>query len=239
MSEIGEINGEEAQQISIPEGKFEAPGDYEILNKTLEINGRLQNVELIKQTFQGNCAEYTSLNTAIILRKAGFAVNQSVEEYLNNNRQLNLSEVEGDLTIPLLLNSQEDYKTLKSSVSDVDNLERKANNPYEPLTNTNSALLFRTVTSPLHQEFESGDILRGNPDNALEKASSRETYAVFIGSGNHATSWLKIGKDCYNIDPYFNNNVVKKASEKDMKNSIKRSLNQPGSFATINDLYTK
>lgn len=224
--------------IVVPEGQLAAPGDYEIIRKTLEINGRQQTLELIRQTYEGNCAEYTSLNAALLLRMAGMSINPATKEYLNNNRQLNVAAVENEFVIPLLLRAQESYASLQSTVTDADNLGEKLANPYVPLTNINSALLFRTVISPIHKEFSADEVVRGNPDKALDRVSSQETIAVFIGSGNHATCWIKLGEDCYHIDPYYTVGVVRKASIDDMKNDMRRSLSLPGSFATLNDVYT-
>ncbi|OGM20344.1 hypothetical protein A2714_04845 [Candidatus Woesebacteria bacterium RIFCSPHIGHO2_01_FULL_38_9] len=234
-----EQTAQEIRPIVVPEGRLAAPRDYEVRTTVLELNGRQQSLELIKQTFEGNCAEYTALNTAIILSKAGMAINPAIEEYLKANPQFDLSSVETDLTIPLILNAQEEHAELFSGEDDVDNLYIKVDNPYEPLTNTNSALLFRTAVSPNVQRFEGGDVVQGDPENALARISSQETVAVFVGSGNHATSWVKLGENCYYVDPYYNQSVVLQTTETVMKDRIRETINRPGSFVTLNDLYTK
>lgn len=239
MSESTAEVSEKTPPIKVPEGKFSAPNDYEIRTVNLELRGRQQNLELVKQTFSGNCAEYTALNTAILLSTAGIAINPAIEMYLNSNPTLDLTSVETELTIPLILNGQEEYLSIRTDVNDVDNLVDKHRNPYEPLTNANSALLFRMAVSPQKQDFKNEEFIQGDPAPLLEKLSSEEISAIFVGSVNHARSWVKLSDKYYHIDPYFNENIISEVTKEKMEADVAKLMKEPNSFATVNSLSTK
>ena len=225
--------------IRIPEGRFGAQTDYELKNVHLKLAGRKENLKLIKQTFPGNCAEYTTLNTALLISRAGMAINPNLDVYLKMNPSLDLSDVEAEIAIPLILLAQEKHTNLEISGSDLDNIETKMYNPYEPLTNINSAMLFREAISPVTSSFKGNEVLTTYSREVQDRILTQETLAVFVGSRDHATSWIKLGQQCYHIDPYFNSNIVSTATKAEMEESVRESLNQADSFITVNDLYTK
>jgi hypothetical protein len=225
-------------KIVIPEGRMAAPGDYRIMPVRLNVAGRPQNIDLIQQTFQGNCAEYTTLNTVLIARAAGFAVNPAVAEYLAHNPRFNLDAVERDLVIPLTLNAQETHmREVPTTQVDVDNLVIKADSPRESLTKSNSVLLFRESLSPVTMKFNGSDQIRNQAD--IQRMRSNEVAAIFMGSSDHATSLLKLGEQYIHVDPFFNQNIAKVIPEQDALGILARVISQPGSIATINPLCAK
>ena len=242
---MGEQTSSQAMQkkIEIPPGELAAPGDYEILRKEIPFGTDTRRVELIRQRFAGNCAEYTVLNAAKILAEVNAVINPQVYAYLTSNRRLDLDTVERDLILGLVADAQENYPNLQSTVVDVDNLHQKLQNPYAPLTNTNSALLFRTATSPKPFDFEPSDVINSNSGSdqinlALNRVLAQETLAVFVGSGAHATSWLKLSDKCYKIDP-LTQGIVSLGTKEVMAEDLRRTLSTPGSFITLNDVYTR
>lgn len=222
--------------IVIPEGKFEAPGDYRISTVLLNLAGRPRNVDLIKQTFAGNCAEYTVLNAVIIAKAAGLSVNPEIAEYLSLNPRLNLNSLEKDLIIPLLLTTQERHPEQPATVEDVNNLDTKFSNPYESLTKQNSVLLFRETLSPITSKIETTDKLSNSGD--IKRATIDFLSAFFIGTSDHATCILKLGEQYLHVDPYFNQNVVKTVTSNEAFSILDRAIAQPGSIVTRNNLFT-
>lgn len=225
------------QKIVVPEGKFEAPRDYQNVTVNIDLLGTPQNVELIKQVREGNCAEYTTLDTVLLAQSAGLAVNPQVVEYLANNPRLNLDTLESDFVIPFLLNAQEKHAEQPSETTDVDNLDVKLSNPYESLTKRNSMILFREALSPIPTPFKLEDQISDSED--IERMKLNELIAVFIGSSNHATSLLKLGNQYLHVDPYFNQDIAKVLSEADATKLLQDAINQPGSIVTMNPLFTK
>lgn len=231
--------------IVVPEGKMAAPGDFRIENIRIRLTNRTESIPLIRQTKPGNCAEYTALNTAIVLEKFGIEVNDSVLQYMRGQPDYNLPTVENDLTIPLVLRAQENMKTLSvngeqiqfpSNRHDVDNLTSKYEDPYEPLTNTNSALLFREIVSPKDTIIEPTDFVTSWSDSVGRKLTEREVQAIFIGSGDHATSIVKLGERYLYIDPYNNPDIVQELNLEQARFRLAQSLARPNAFATFNDV---
>jgi hypothetical protein len=223
--------------IVIPEGKMAAPGDYRVIPVRVDINGRPRNIDLVKQTRQGNCAEYTVLDTVLIAQAAGYAINPQVAEYLSHNPNFNLDRLESDFVIPFLLNAQEAHTEQPTTSVDVDNLGTKIDNPQESLTKANSVLLFREALSPVEIKFDSTDQIANQSD--IQRMRSSYLTAIFMGASNHATSMLKLGDQYLHIDPYFNQNIVKVLSEPDALSLLQRTVAQPGSIVTMNPLCTK
>lgn len=223
--------------IVIPEGKFRAPGDYRITSVALNLNGTPRNIDLIKQTFSGNCAEYTTLNTVLIAQAAGLVVNPDITTYLAKNPSLNLNTLENDFVIPFLLNAQEKHPELPSTADDVMNLVTKSSNSYESLTNQNSVLLFRDALSSIDTKFERGEQIKTQAD--IENMQLNYLSAIFMGSNDHATSMLKLGDQYVHIDPYFNQNVAKILSEQDALALLRRTMIQSGSIIITNPLSVK
>lgn len=222
-------------KISIPEGKFQAPGDFEIRQVDVDLGGRNQRMELIKQRFSGNCAEYTTLNTAIVLSKIGVAINQEVNNYLRNHRSLDMSTVENDLVIPMVLDAQENIQGIRSSDADVDNLFTKYDNPYYPLSSTNSVLFFRSAINISPVNFQPEEFSQRYTQEVDDRISDQEIRTIFIGSRSHATSYIKMGTDFYYIDP-ISNNIIEKRNINQVKNHLRHELEIRDSFITFNSL---
>jgi len=230
--------------IVVPEGKFAAPGDFQIQNVLMMLYNRSEYVPLIRQIFPGNCAEYTTLDSAIILSKFGVEVNGAVLVYMDGQPNYNIPTVENDLTIPLVLQAQEEMKTKSfngNSVpfpvekSDVENVEEKTKNPYEPLSNTNSALFFRKIVSPKDTDFQPDDFVTSWSDAVGLKLVEREVQAIFIGSGDHATSILKFGDRYIYINP-FSQEIVREQNLQQAQLILIQSLSRPRAFVTFNDV---
>jgi len=241
------LTSDALKPIIVPEGKFAAPGDFRIQNVFMRLTNRSENVPLIRQTQTGNCAEYTALNTAIVLSKFGIDVNASVLQYIQGRDDLNLPTVENNLTNPLVLNAQEKFKTKEMNgkllpfpvqMSDIDNLDQKSTNPYEPLSNTNSALLFREVVSPKNIVFDPSDFATFWSDATGQKLIEREVQAILIGSGDHATSLLKLGGRFISIDPY-STDIVRELTLHRARFLLTQALSRPHSFITFNDVRMK
>lgn len=224
-------------KIVVPEGRFEAPRDYQRQTVRMELLGNTQQLELIKQTRAGNCAEYTTLDTVLVAKAAGLAVNPQLDEYLANNPRLNLDTLETDFVLPFLLNSQEHHTEQPTQLADVNNLAGKVTDPYESLTKANSVLLFRDSLSPQLFQFKPEDQI--SDENGVQRMKLNEIAAIFIGNEGHATSLLKLSDKYLHIDPYFNQNIVKSISEDEATSLLRDAIRQPGSIVTINPLSTK
>ncbi|MBI4157636.1 hypothetical protein HY502_02205 [Candidatus Woesebacteria bacterium] len=232
------VEEKQSQKIIVPPGEFRAPGDYRIIEGRYSLNGQNRSLELIQQTSSGNCAEYTTFNAVKVLEKEGFAVNPDIARYINTGN-LSLDSVESDLVIPTLLDGQEAYKGIETTLEDVDNLVEKASNPYEPLTNTNSALLFRMATSPETSDFKQGDLVIEYSGGVERTILSNEILAIFVGHQDHATCYLKFGEDFLYIDPYFNKGVVVLQTKDQALGRLSDALDQPGTFITLNQIRVK
>jgi hypothetical protein len=226
--------------IEVPKGVFGAPEDYSIKHKDLNINGRVQDIEVIKQESPGNCVEYTALNVSL-LSKAGIYVNPLVKQYLETGSSRKLDSVEKDVVLPILLNKHDKSTGLKPELVDVENLGEKLSNPYAPLTMFNTTLLFKACVTPINigLNFSSEDIVDRYTRNVDNRITSTELIAVLVGHRSHATCYLKLGNRCYFIDPYFNEGVISELPLNQMRHEISEKLGEhrSGTFISMNELY--
>lgn len=234
------VEGQKKHQIIVPGGGLEAPGDHQVVQRRVDFFGDgIREYYLIKQLASGNCAEYTALNVAIILRELGFAINPAVQEYLGIQIDYGLNSLERDLVLPLLLEGIDCSKSLKFQASDTDNLQIKYQNPYEPLSIANSLLLFRMITLPKFIDFKPDEFLHTSqdPQNFINNLKCHEITSVFVGSQAHATAYLKFGDRVYYVDP-FTDQIVNKRSIDEMYAHINRLREQSGSVVSLNELRT-
>lgn len=241
MGETGEqvvVEQKQAEKIVVPPGELRAPGDYRVVEGRYSLNGKTRNLELVLQTSSGNCAEYTTFNAVKILEKEGFAINSEISQYIRSGN-LNLDSVENNLVIPTLLDGQETYRGITTTIDDVNNLVDKASNPYEPLTNANSALLFRMAVSPETADFKQGDLATEYSGGVERTILGNETLAIFVGYQDHATCYIKLGADFLYVDPYFNPGVVVSQTKDQALGRLSDALDQPGTFITLNEIRVK
>jgi hypothetical protein len=77
-----------SEPIVIPPGKFEAPNDSEIVYKKLSVDGEIFQTPLIKQLFDGNCAEYASVNLALLATSFDFDIGEEFIIFLEQQPNL-------------------------------------------------------------------------------------------------------------------------------------------------------
>ena len=214
-------------QLIIPEGKMAAPSDHRIVRQRLILpSGDVSTLDLIKQTREGNCSEYTTINSMLLLKAAGFEVARI--------GTIDINIVEPKL-IRLIADGLEITKGTTIREEDYECLIEKIDNPYITLTGNDTAILFRMMVAPRKELDFTGDIFL-NSNKCFKKILLEQNTAVLIGSNVHATSIIKINESFYDIDPYFSPEPIKKFNQSELMEKISRKLDILGSFAVVNQI---
>ena len=224
-------------EITIPEGKFEAPFDSRICYTNIDN----LTIPTIEQTHTGNCAEYSALDASLMALYLGYSIGDELTIFLNNHTLTQAKDtLEAGFVLPVLQTLHELPKPCGFSVSQPDrqNAQEKQQNIYAALEGTNAALIFWTMLNGKGKNCPMNNLQTGYSQELDSRLRSAQNLAILVGNTSlgHATTILKSNNHYFSIDSLRIGNVVKSEREESILSDIANLLNQRRGYILLSDL---
>lgn len=232
---------ENNEPLLVPDGKFEAPNDSNIYYTKIQIGDTTTILPTIEQLSEGNCAEYSALNVALMALYFDFPIGDELQTFLDKHSMQEAKDILEAGYVLHLLNYFHSLQTpcgLKLQPEDRSNLIEKRQDIYASLTGTNSSLIFWSMLNGIESKCTS-DNLRTSYSPELESriTSTNDLAIYFCDVANvHATGIFKYQGHYFSVDSMRRNNVIQLETEGAMVLKIKNLLQNRNGYILLSDL---
>ena len=228
--------------LTVPDGKFEAPNDSVIYKTRIQIGNEIVVLPTIEQLSEGNCAEYSALNMALMSLYFDFSIGDELQTFLD---QHSMPEAKDVLEAGYILHMLNYFHSITNPCgftiqpSDRDNLTEKKRNIYESLTSTNSALIYWSMLNSTDSKCPKENLATTYTPELETRITSTPNLAIDFAdiARAHATGIFKYHGHYFSIDSIRKDNVIKSETEETIIRRIKDLLQNGNGYIILSDLH--